>query len=84
MNGFMPSATLAIGQMARAAGVNRETLGFHGRRRLLPRPPRTPSGHRAFPAEALGVVRSVSDEEIPMRTLPLPLLPAVRSREERA
>lgn len=55
----MAQGTLTIGHVARAAGVNRETLRFYERRRLLPNPPRTPSGYRAYPEEAVRIVRFV-------------------------
>ena len=39
---------LTIGQLARAAGVNIETIRYYERRRLLQEPPRTSSGYRQY------------------------------------
>jgi len=47
-------APLTIGQLARRAGVGIETVRFYERQGLLPKPPRTPSGYRQYPPEALG------------------------------
>ncbi len=43
--------SLTIGRLAKQAGVNLETVRFYERRGLLPRPPRSASGYRLFPAE---------------------------------
>jgi MerR family copper efflux transcriptional regulator len=48
----MNSKSLTIGKLARAAGINLETVRYYERRGLLPKPPRTASGYRLFPAEA--------------------------------
>lgn len=50
---------LRTGQLARAAGVNRQTLRFYERRGLLPEPERTLGGHRLYPAETLTVLRVI-------------------------
>jgi len=55
----MPAESLKTGEVARRAGVHVETLRYYERRRLLPRPPRTPSGYRAYSPEAVRVVRFV-------------------------
>ncbi len=47
-----------IGQAARAAGVNQQTLRYYERRGLLPRPPRS-GAFRAYPNEAVAIVRFV-------------------------
>ncbi len=39
---------MRIGELAARAGVNVQTILFYERRRLLPRPPRTPGGYRAY------------------------------------
>jgi len=44
--------SLTIGHLAKQAGVNLETVRYYERRGLLPRPPRSASGYRLFPAEA--------------------------------
>jgi len=45
--------TLSIGELARRAHVNIETIRYYERRGLLPEPPRNKSGHRLYPSEAL-------------------------------
>jgi DNA-binding transcriptional MerR regulator len=42
--------TLSIGQLARAAGVNIETVRYYERRGLLAAPPRTQAGYRQYAA----------------------------------
>jgi glutaredoxin 3 len=42
-----------IGELARQAGVNVETLRYYERRQLLPRPPRSASGYRLYPQDAV-------------------------------
>jgi DNA-binding transcriptional MerR regulator len=49
----MSHTPMTSGQLARAGGVNVETLRFYERRGLLPRPQRTTSGHRRYDAESL-------------------------------
>lgn len=51
--------TLRAGQVAEAAGVNRQTLRYYERCGLLPVPPRTPGGHRLYPVDAVTVVRTI-------------------------
>lgn len=46
-------------ELATRAGVNPQTLRYYERRRLLPDPPRSPSGYRAYPEEAVARVRFV-------------------------
>jgi DNA-binding transcriptional MerR regulator len=53
----MPS--LRIGELARLANVNAQTLRFYERRGLLPSPPRRPSGYRVYPPEAADLVRFI-------------------------
>ena len=56
----MSHETLRIGEVAREAGVNVETLRFYERRGLLREPHRRPSsGYREYPAEAVKVVRFI-------------------------
>jgi MerR family transcriptional regulator, mercuric resistance operon regulatory protein len=50
---------LRSGEVARAAGVNQQTLRYYERRGLLAEPLRTPGGHRLYPAEAVTVVRVI-------------------------
>ena len=56
--------TLKIGQLARAAGVNVETIRYYERRGLLPEPPRTRSGYREYPESdvaRLGFIRRAQE-----------------------
>lgn len=50
---------LRVGQVAEAAGVNRETLRYYERRGLLAEPIRSPGGHRLYTAEAVTVLRVI-------------------------
>ena len=50
---------MRAGELATAAGVNRETLRYYERRGLLARPDRSPGGHRLYPPEALTRLRVV-------------------------
>jgi MerR family mercuric resistance operon transcriptional regulator len=50
---------LTIGRLAKEAGVNLETVRYYERRGLLPRPPRSESGYRLFPDEAVGRLRFI-------------------------
>jgi MerR family mercuric resistance operon transcriptional regulator len=45
--------TLTIGNLAKQASVNVQTVRYYERRRLLPQPKRTPNGYRIYPAEAV-------------------------------
>ncbi len=51
--------TLTIGELAKQARVNRETVRYYERRRLLPRPARSLSGYRVFQDEALKRLRFI-------------------------
>ncbi len=46
-------------QVARAAGVNQQTLRYYERRGLLAEPIRSPGGHRLYPPEAVTVLRVI-------------------------
>jgi MerR family mercuric resistance operon transcriptional regulator len=50
---------LTIGQLAKESGVNLETVRYYERRGLLPKPPRSASGYRLFPAEATRRLRFI-------------------------
>jgi MerR family mercuric resistance operon transcriptional regulator len=50
---------LRVGEVAAGAGVNLQTIHYYERRGLLPRPPRTQSNYRAYPAEAVLRVRFI-------------------------
>jgi MerR family mercuric resistance operon transcriptional regulator len=53
------SGALRSGQLAKAAGVNAQTLRYYERRGLLPEPQRTLGGHREYGPEALTVMRVI-------------------------
>jgi DNA-binding transcriptional MerR regulator len=46
-------------ELARAAGVNLETVRYYERRGLLPEPPRTTAGYRAYGVDALARLQLV-------------------------
>lgn len=50
---------LTVGELARRAHVNRETVRYYERRRLLPRPSRTISGYRVFSDDAVRRLRFI-------------------------
>jgi MerR family mercuric resistance operon transcriptional regulator len=50
---------LTIGELAKRAHVNRETVRYYERRRLLPRASRSIAGYRVFPDEALRRLRFI-------------------------
>lgn len=52
-------AGLTTGQLAEAAGVNLESIRFYEGEGLLPKPPRTRSGYRLFPEDAVRRIRSI-------------------------
>ncbi|MFF0637563.1 MerR family transcriptional regulator [Nocardia sp. NPDC004151] len=47
------------GELAALAGVNAQTLRYYERRGLLTPPPRSPSGYRSYPDDAVTTVRFV-------------------------
>lgn len=55
----MNRTPMTSGQLAKAAGVNVETLRFYERRGLLPTPERTPNGHRRYGEGALEQMRLI-------------------------
>ena len=50
---------LRSGQVAAAAGVNRQTLRYYERRGLLAEPDRTLGGHRVYPPETVVLLRVI-------------------------
>jgi hypothetical protein len=42
---------LTIGRLAKEAGINMETVRYYERQGLAPKPPRTASGYRVYPAD---------------------------------
>lgn len=55
--------TLTIGQLAKHAGVNPETVRYYERRGLLSAPPRRESGYRAYPPESLARIRFIKSAQ---------------------
>jgi MerR family mercuric resistance operon transcriptional regulator len=55
----MESRALRSGQLAKAAGVNVQTLRYYERRGLLPEPQRTLGGHREYGPDAVTVLRVI-------------------------
>ena len=50
---------LTTSEVAKQGGVNLETVRYYERRGLLPKPPRTPSGYRAFEPDAVRRLRFI-------------------------
>jgi MerR family copper efflux transcriptional regulator len=50
---------LSTGQVAKAGGVNIQTVRFYEREGLLPAPRRTASGYRQYPEDAVRIVMFV-------------------------
>jgi len=48
-----------IGEVAERGGVNLQTIRYYQRERLLPEPPRRPSGYRMFPEQTVRRVRFI-------------------------
>ena len=51
--------SLRAGQVAEAAGVNRETLRYYERRGLLASPGRSPGGHRLYDEQSVVTLRVI-------------------------
>jgi DNA-binding transcriptional MerR regulator len=51
--------SLRAGEVAEAAGVNKETLRYYERRGLLATPDRTPGGHRLYDDRAITTLRII-------------------------
>src|SRR5438552_5099624 len=83
-----------IGRLAQQSGINLETVRFYERRGLLPKPPRSTSGYRLYPAEAvqrlrfihrakeLGFSLAETKELLSLRLSPRTSSAAVRQRAE--
>src|SRR5688572_18532626 len=59
----MANETLRTGELAARAGVNVQTLRYYERRGLLKEPRRRSSGYRAYPAEAVKLIRFVKQAQ---------------------
>ena len=53
------ATALRSGDVARAAGVNQQTLRYYERRGLLPQPERSPGGHRLYSPDAVTTLRVI-------------------------
>jgi MerR family mercuric resistance operon transcriptional regulator len=53
------AASLTIGQLSDATGVNIETIRYYERINLLAAPPRTPGGHRSYRGEHIKSLKFV-------------------------
>src|SRR6266849_4665436 len=58
MKGSPPMA-LKIGEVAERSEVNLQTILYYERQKLLPEPPRLPSGYRMFPEQTVHRVRFI-------------------------
>lgn len=54
---------LTIGELAKHARVNLETIRYYERQELLPKPPRSHSGYRAFPEESVRRIRFIKQAQ---------------------
>jgi|SRR5215831_8166385 len=54
---------LTTSQLASRGGVNLETIRYYERRGLLPKPPRSASGYRAFSSDAVRRVRFIKQAQ---------------------
>src|SRR5262245_46370913 len=50
---------MRVGEVVKRAGVGRKALRLYEARGILPAPRRTPSGHREYPDDVLGVLAFV-------------------------
>lgn len=55
----MRNEALPIGEVARQAGVNVQTLRYYERRGLLSPPERSEGGHRQYPSETVRLLRFI-------------------------
>jgi len=54
---------LTIGELAKRARVNLETIRYYERQELLPKPLRLQSGYRAFPSESVRRIRFIKQAQ---------------------
>lgn len=85
---------LKVGEVAKQAGVNLQTIHYYERRGLLPKPPRTGSNYRAYPEDAVLRVRFVKraqelgftlkeiKELLSLRAAPRPRCSDIRERAQ--
>jgi MerR family mercuric resistance operon transcriptional regulator len=63
MNRSSESKTMTIGALARAAGVNVETIRFYQRKGLLPEPDRPAGSIRRYGVDELGRIRFIKSAQ---------------------
>lgn len=51
--------SMTVSKLAKAAGVNLETVRFYERKRLLPKPDRTSGGHRLYSPDDIERLRFI-------------------------
>jgi MerR family mercuric resistance operon transcriptional regulator len=85
---------LKVGEVAKHAGVNLQTIHYYERRGLLPKPPRTGSNYRVYPrgavlrvrfikrAQELGFTLKEIEELLSLRAAPRTRCGDVRGRAE--
>jgi MerR family mercuric resistance operon transcriptional regulator len=56
--------TLTIGQLAKQANVNVETIRFYERKSLIPEPPRRESGYRQYPKSEIARIRFIKRAQV--------------------
>ena len=56
--------TLTTGKLAKAGGVNLETIRFYERQGLLPKPARTSAGYRTFAASTVQRIRFIKRAQV--------------------
>lgn len=59
MNTVASRSGMTIGQLARSAGSDVETIRYYERRGLLPAPPRAGNGYRRYPPDAVRQLRFI-------------------------
>jgi MerR family copper efflux transcriptional regulator len=59
MNGGKKMGNLTIGQVAKKAGVNVETIRYYERRGYIPKPPRPRSGYRQYSDETINRIQFI-------------------------
>ena len=54
---------LTIGELAKSAEVNPETIRYYERQGLIQKPPRLQSGYRAFPGQTVDQIRFIKQAQ---------------------
>jgi DNA-binding transcriptional MerR regulator len=61
MEGISKNNVLLAGELAREAGVSTDTLRHYERKKVLPKPRRSPNGYRLYDESSLGRVRLIQN-----------------------